>query len=99
MIDADLSKKDAHLCQKDRDLCQKEGLLAFSIDSLYFPRVSLFDQWCNLEFDPKPRWARRMLMARTLRTRLCNFSPPSALDASFYIQSTQESTLALTSRH
>ena len=39
-----------------------------------------------------------MLIARTLRTRLCNFSPSPAWDASFYTQSTHESTQALTSR-
>ena len=95
---ADLCQKDADLCQKDADLCQKDRFFVFLIDLLYFLRVSLFDQWCNLELRSKTRWARRMLIPRTLRTRLCNFSPPLAWDASFYIRPTHQSTQALTSR-
>ena len=91
--------RKTQICARKTQICaRKKGFSVFSMDLLYFLRVSLFDQWCNLELRSKTRLARRMLRARTLRTRLCNFSPPPAWDASFYIQSTHESTQALTSR-
>ena len=54
MIAADLCQKNADLCQKDADLCQKEGFFFFNC-FVVFLRVSLFDQWCNLELRSKTR--------------------------------------------
>ena len=74
------------ICARKTQICarktqigaRKKDFWFFQLICCICLRVSLFDQWCNLELRSKTRWARRMLIARTLRTRLCNFTPPPA---------------------